>query len=163
MFCRCLMRLVVEKESEKPFDFSIAFNSLSVSISFAIIVSFSIGFSLCWLFNGLVSEFCSTVWETDWLSLGNWWVWILSWLGVVVVVSVGLGLWKVVRGDVSGDRDFWVGCESCCCCCCCCCCCIVGGGFDGKGGGDKTPAGRFGAFVVELDALIVASALLMSS
>lgn len=41
---RFLRRLaaVVEYVSEKPFDFSMAFKSLSVSISFAIIASFSI-------------------------------------------------------------------------------------------------------------------------
>jgi len=33
---------VVELESEKPLDFSITFNSLSVSMSFAIMASFSV-------------------------------------------------------------------------------------------------------------------------
>lgn len=127
---RLRKRLVVEYESEKPLDFSITFNSLSVSISFAIIVSLS-EFSRCDIDDGVVDATAATAVESACKCSFNdnllvllklllllladcccWWYWdsfcscgdvkCVCWL-VVVAVDWTVGVVKIEGGGCCGN------------------------------------------------------------
>lgn len=123
---RNLRAAVVDRVSEKPLDFSIAFNNLSVSISFAIIVSFSLdSIELLPLAELVLFRFDDDVfvwepiWEPDKLLLKDDWEFLIDspnkedndetpWIGGVgkdVPLGIVVGD-KIFACDVVDDDEF---------------------------------------------------------